>query len=66
MKYQQVCIGLLEDHDHLRRIFKIDFFGVSSGQPIISKTAKNFDVEINVLFGNMTELQGHSVWQFNR
>jgi D-methionine transport system ATP-binding protein len=48
----------LEDHDHLRRIFKIDFLGVSTGQPIISKTAKHFDVEINVLFGNVIELQG--------
>lgn len=49
---------MLGDNDHPSRIFKIDFFGESTGQPIISKTAKNFNVEINVLFGNVIELQG--------
>ncbi|MBD8007167.1 methionine ABC transporter ATP-binding protein [Bacillus norwichensis] len=40
------------------RIFKMNFIGFSSGQPIISRTAKSYDVEINVLFGNISELQG--------
>ncbi|MFE0506623.1 methionine ABC transporter ATP-binding protein [Peribacillus butanolivorans] len=50
--------GLLKEDAYFSRIFKIDFFGLSSGQPIVSKTAKRFSVEINVLFGNITELQG--------
>lgn len=49
---------LLKEGAHFSRIFKIDFLGLSSGQPIVSKTAKRFNVEINVLFGNITELQG--------
>lgn len=49
---------LLREKNHFSRILKIEFFGANSGQPIISKTAKIYDVEINVLFGNITELQG--------
>ncbi|WP_409303859.1 methionine ABC transporter ATP-binding protein [Peribacillus sp. SCS-155] len=40
------------------RLFKINFVGASSGQPLLSKIAKQFDVDVNVLFGNITELQG--------
>lgn len=49
---------LLKEKDHFSRIFKIEFFGVDSGQPIVSQTAKIYNVEVNVLFGNITELQG--------
>lgn len=49
---------LLKDNNDDSRIFKIEFFGTDSGQPIVSKTAKIYNVEINVLFGNITELQG--------
>lgn len=49
---------LLKENHQFSRIFKIDFLGLSSGQPLISKAAKNFQVDINVLFGNITELQG--------
>ncbi|WP_042349246.1 methionine ABC transporter ATP-binding protein [Bacillus massiliigorillae] len=51
-------IHLLEDDKRQSRIYKIDFLGVSSSQPIVSSAAKEFDVEINILFGNITELQG--------
>lgn len=50
--------SILKNNHQSSRIFKIDFFGLSSGQPLISKTAKTFNVDINVLFGNITELQG--------
>lgn len=39
------------------RIFKLKFIGVDVGQPIVSEVAKKFDVHVNVLFGNITELQ---------
>lgn len=39
------------------RIFKLKFIGVDVGQPIVSDVAKRFNVDINVLFGNITELQ---------
>lgn len=38
------------------RIFKLKFIGVDVGQPIVSEVSKKFDVHINVLFGNITEL----------
>ncbi|WP_269919215.1 methionine ABC transporter ATP-binding protein [Caldifermentibacillus hisashii] len=49
-------------YDHLvnasptERIFKLKFIGVDVGQPIVSEVAKNFNVHVNVLFGNITEL----------
>ncbi|AXI08603.1 phosphate ABC transporter ATP-binding protein [Oceanobacillus zhaokaii] len=49
---------LLKEYENHSRIFKIEFFGADSGQPIVSKIAKVYEVEINVLFGNITELQG--------
>ncbi|MFD1607958.1 methionine ABC transporter ATP-binding protein [Oceanobacillus luteolus] len=54
----QSVYQLLKEKDHFSRIFKIEFFGADSGQPTVSKTAKIYNVEINVLFGNITELQG--------
>ncbi|MER2191958.1 MAG: methionine ABC transporter ATP-binding protein [Solibacillus sp.] len=41
-----------------RRIYKLNFLGVDVGQPIVSQVAKKFPIDINVLFGNITELQG--------
>jgi D-methionine transport system ATP-binding protein len=49
---------LVKQHDGLQRIYRINFIGESAGQPLLSEIAKKFDVHINVLFGNITELQG--------
>lgn len=40
------------------RICRLIFKGDSTGTPILSETAKKFDAHINVLFGQITELQG--------
>lgn len=48
---------LLKEDDQSSRIFKLDFLGISAGQPVISKVAKGFAVDINVLFGNTTVIQ---------
>ncbi|MGG3887611.1 methionine ABC transporter ATP-binding protein [Metabacillus fastidiosus] len=48
---------LLSKKDKFSRIFKIDFLGLSTGQPLVSRVAKMFDVQINILYGNITELQ---------
>lgn len=50
--------NLVQEHNPNGKLFKINFVGASSGQPLLSKIAKKFDVDINVLFGNITELQG--------
>ncbi|WGG44705.1 methionine ABC transporter ATP-binding protein [Rossellomorea sp. DA94] len=40
------------------RICRLIFKGDSTGTPILSETAKKFNAHINVLFGQITELQG--------
>ncbi|MCA1057542.1 methionine ABC transporter ATP-binding protein [Rossellomorea aquimaris] len=40
------------------RICRLIFKGDSTGTPILSETAKAFNAHINVLFGQITELQG--------
>lgn len=49
---------LLKDKRSKSRVVRIEFLGTSSGQSFISKAAKIFNVDVNVLFGNITELQG--------
>jgi D-methionine transport system ATP-binding protein len=49
---------LVEKNNGKERIFRINFVGESAGQPLLSRLAKKFDIDINVLFGNITELQG--------
>lgn len=48
---------LLKEDDQHGRIFKLDFLGISAGQPIISNVAKGFAIDINVLSGNTTVIQ---------
>lgn len=49
---------LIAQQDGLRRIYRINFTGEAVGQPLLSEVAKKFTVDVNVLFGNITELQG--------
>lgn len=48
---------LLETKGYTGRVFNFKFLGSSSGKPVISQIAKLFDVEINLLAGNIIELQ---------
>ncbi|GIN63852.1 methionine import ATP-binding protein MetN 2 [Robertmurraya siralis] len=50
--------NLIQKQAGSQRIFRINFVGTSAGQPLLSEIAKKFDVHLNVLFGNITELQG--------
>jgi len=46
------------DHGHLEgRIVKIRFFGEVTAQPIISTLVKKFDVDANILYGNIDHIQ---------
>lgn len=49
---------IVEKNAGLQKIFRINFIGNSAGHPLLSQLAKKFDIHINVLFGNITELQG--------
>jgi len=39
------------------RVFKLEFIGGSASQPVISGLVREHDVQINILFANMTEIQ---------
>lgn len=48
----------IEERGASRNIYRVTFVDESAGQPVLSQVAKKFDVEVNVLFGQITELQG--------
>ncbi|MFD0767793.1 methionine ABC transporter ATP-binding protein [Bacillus sp. CGMCC 1.60114] len=39
-------------------IYRITFTGEATGQPLLSYIAKHYNVDVNVLYGNIIELQG--------
>ena len=39
-------------------IYRLQFTGSSVGKPFMSRVSRDFKVDLNVLFGNITELQG--------
>ncbi|WP_239615036.1 methionine ABC transporter ATP-binding protein [Cohnella mopanensis] len=51
------------------RVFKLEFIGDSASKPIISGLIRNYDVQVNILFANMTEIQattlGNMIIQLN-
>ncbi|MGV2942017.1 methionine ABC transporter ATP-binding protein [Mesobacillus sp. LC4] len=49
---------IIEENSGLHKVFRINFVGQSAGQPLLSQLSKKFDINVNVLFGNITELQG--------
>ncbi|MBH0231347.1 methionine ABC transporter ATP-binding protein [Halobacillus yeomjeoni] len=48
----------IEKRGSERNIYRITFINEHAGEPILSRVAKQFEVEVNVLFGQITELQG--------
>ncbi|AIF41942.1 methionine ABC transporter ATP-binding protein [Virgibacillus sp. SK37] len=49
---------LIRAQDESHQIYRIVFIGEATGAPLLSQIAKQYDVEVNVLFGSITELQG--------
>ncbi|MBG9542337.1 methionine ABC transporter ATP-binding protein [Cytobacillus firmus] len=49
---------VIKKQQGLQKVFRINFVGNSAGQPLLSQVAKKFNIDFNVLFGNITELQG--------
>ncbi|MBS4207016.1 methionine ABC transporter ATP-binding protein [Bacillus sp. FJAT-50079] len=44
-----------------RRLFRLKFVGGSASQPILSSLIRQYDLEVNTLFANMTEIQGTTI-----
>lgn len=48
----------IRHNDGARPIYRVQFTGNSVGQPFMSRVSREFQLDLNVLFGNITELQG--------
>lgn len=48
----------VEKQGDQNNIYRIIFLGDSASDPLLSRISKKFSIEVNVLFGNINELQG--------
>ncbi|MFD3448874.1 methionine ABC transporter ATP-binding protein [Microbacteriaceae bacterium 4G12] len=48
----------IDGQHHAHQLYRIVFKGAATSQPLLSTIAKKFKVDINVLHGTITELQG--------
>ncbi|MDC3411952.1 methionine ABC transporter ATP-binding protein [Aquibacillus sp. 3ASR75-11] len=51
-------IRMIESKEGTKHIYRLLFEGNFAGDPILSMASKNHDVHTNILFGQITELQG--------
>lgn len=49
---------MIENDYSASNVYRLNFVDHSAGRPFLSQVSKRFDIEVNVLFGNITELQG--------
>lgn len=48
----------IQDPKRQHTIYRVQFTGTSVGQPLMSRISREYNLDLNVLFGNITELQG--------
>ncbi|WP_010174755.1 methionine ABC transporter ATP-binding protein [Bacillus coahuilensis] len=48
----------LEGEGRLNNLYQFIFQRDSAGQPVLSRLSKEFQIEVNILYGQITELQG--------
>ncbi|SDG64180.1 D-methionine transport system ATP-binding protein [Planococcus glaciei] len=51
-------LNQIQDPNRSHTIYRVQFTGPSVGQPLMSRVSREFNLDLNVLFGNITELQG--------
>ena len=51
-------LAQIHDTHSEHTIYRLQFTGSLVGQPFMSRVSRDFNVNLNVLFGNITELQG--------
>ena len=66
IKYLPSIKEILKEGKSFENIYQIRFFGQQTESPLLSQVAKKFDFDVTFLFGNITELQGQSLWKFDR
>ncbi|EPF71412.1 methionine ABC transporter ATP-binding protein [Acinetobacter rudis] len=62
---QQLPLSILErlENQNHHSIYSLQFLGKSAQETVIQKTIGQFDLQLNILFANMTEIQGHVIGQ---
>ncbi|SDC05298.1 methionine ABC transporter ATP-binding protein [Acinetobacter boissieri] len=62
---QHLPRGILNqlEHKHQQSIYRLQFLGQSAQQPVIESMIRQFDVSLNILFANMTEINGTVIGQ---
>lgn len=55
---QEYKLGLLKEHgDKYSRLIRVSFIGASAGEPVISAMIKKYDVDANILHGNIDRVK---------
>ncbi|SPL70829.1 methionine ABC transporter ATP-binding protein [Acinetobacter stercoris] len=62
---QQLPQNILEklEVQHQHSIYRLQFLGQSTQEPVIQQLIKQFDLSLNILFANMTEIDGTVIGQ---
>ncbi|NUG64514.1 NIL domain-containing protein, partial [Acinetobacter bereziniae] len=62
---QQLPVNILnnlENQNH-KSIYSLQFLGTSAQETVVQAAIKQFDVSLNILFANMTEINGSVIGQ---
>lgn len=62
---QHLPVNILNklEHQHHHSIYRLQFLGKSAQEPVIQSMIKQFDISLNILFANMTEIDGIVIGQ---
>ena len=62
---QQLPLAVLErlENQNHRSIYSLQFLGKSAQEAVVQQAIQQFDLQFNILFANMTEIQGHVIGQ---
>ncbi len=52
---------IINPEDFKGKLIRLSFLGNSAKQPIVSKIIRNFNIDVNILSGNINKLQSNSV-----
>lgn len=62
---QQLPIAVLErlENQNHHSIYSLQFLGKSAQEAVVQQAIQQFELQFNILFANMTEIQGHVIGQ---
>ena len=62
---QQLPVNILNklEHQHHHSIYSLQFLGTSAQETVVQAAIKQFDISLNILFANMTEINGTVIGQ---